>query len=239
MSSVKDTHTISDNSLFTGIATKKSFKPIAKNFENFNEGDIIYQSGNNSEYFYLLIEGEVKLKFTGARGRDFITKTKKDFFGEKELLEKTERQSSAVANTNCILYKLRLKDLNMLIEKFPSVKQNIERFNFNAYNNTTDASLEDSAVNKIPFDLEKDTIKIKDIPVKKEKPKKEKPKKEIPDEKDTGNKLEDNSEESQEVFDLNNLDEDFEKLDPNIDFNLDSGSDDEFELNSLEITLRR
>jgi len=225
MSSVKDTYTISDNALFTGISTKKSLKPLSKNFESFSEGDIIYQSDDKSQYFYLVIEGEVKLKFTGARGRDFITKNKKDFFGEKELLENSKRQSSAVANTDCILYKLRSKDLKMLIEKFPSVKQNIERFNFNDYNNTVNTTIENLKVNKIPFDLEKDTIKIKDIPVQE---------KELEEEnseaKETGNELEDNLEELPEFSGQYNLDEEIEKLDFDLDFNLNLESDDSIEL---------
>ncbi len=225
MSSVKDTYTISDNALFTGISTKKSLKPLSKNFESFSEGDIIYQSDDKSQYFYLVIEGEVKLKFTGARGRDFITKNKKDFFGEKELLENSKRQSSAVANTDCILYKLRSKDLKMLIEKFPSVKQNIERFNFNDYNNTVNTTPENLKVNKIPFDLEKDTIKIKDIPVQE---------KELEEEnseaKETGNELEDNLEELPEFSGQYNLDEEIEKLDFDLDFNLNLESDDSIEL---------
>jgi CRP-like cAMP-binding protein len=53
------------------------------------------------------VDGEVKIKFPNPTGAPIIeTKTKNDFLGEKEFIEKTPRKSSAVAETNCLIYAI-------------------------------------------------------------------------------------------------------------------------------------
>lgn len=75
-----------------------------KNFEDFKEGSIIYSSGSQSEFVYLLITGEVKIKFTVVKR--LLFKYMNDFFGDTEVLEEKNRNSSAVANTDCTVYKI-------------------------------------------------------------------------------------------------------------------------------------
>ena len=229
MSSLKDTHNISDNSVFIGVADKISIKPNPKNFENRKEGEIIYQSGDKSEFFYLVVEGEVKLKFSGARGRDFVTKSQKEFFGEREILDDSDRLSSAVANTDCILYNLKSKEFKKLIDRFPLVKKNLEKYNSEDYHNGDGAASATDKINKIPFDLDKDTIKIKDVPVKKEKANKEikeESQEKEPDKK-TKNSIEEKSPEFTNQDDLD-LDENIKKLNFDLNFNLDSKNFDDF-----------
>jgi CRP-like cAMP-binding protein len=103
------------NLLFDGIEQseiKKIFNQ--KKIKTENEGELIYKSGEESEYLYLILDGEVKIKFHSVDSvSSRISKTTNDFFGHNEILGGTTRNSSAVADTDCTLY---LIDRNELIE---------------------------------------------------------------------------------------------------------------------------
>ncbi len=159
---------ITNNQLFSGIRTSiAKLKFNHKNFQDFKEGEIIYQPGNKSEYLYLITNGEVKMKQTGNHSRPVI-KVKNEFFGEKELLSETLRTSSAVANTDCTIYKLKLKEVKNLISKNPLVKQNISKSL--SYEIDDEGNTESKVdLDPLPIDLDKDTVKIKDIPAPKKK----------------------------------------------------------------------
>ncbi|MEJ2196867.1 MAG: cyclic nucleotide-binding domain-containing protein, partial [Ignavibacteriaceae bacterium] len=86
-----------DDSVITSI-----YKP--ENFKEVNEGTIIYRAGDRSNELFLLLRGDVKIKFPS---HNYISrKLFNDFFGEKELYDHTRRNSSAVANSKCLLYTL-------------------------------------------------------------------------------------------------------------------------------------
>lgn len=159
---------ITNNQLFSGIRTSiAKLKFNHKNFQDYKEGEIIYQPGNKSEYLFLITDGEVKMKQAGNHSRPVI-KVKNEFFGEKELLSETPRSSSAVANTDCTIYKLKLKEVKNLIAKNPLVKQNISKSL--SYEIDDEGNTESKVdLDPLPIDLEKDTVKIKDIPPPKKK----------------------------------------------------------------------
>ncbi len=131
MTQNKDIGLLKKNKLFSGIseiAIDINFS--GNNFLSFREGDVIYQNGDESEYLYLILEGEIKLKIHAPFGvSNFMSKNKNDFFGELELLEKTPRKSSAVANTDCILYKLPQKELFELMARSKSINKTLGRTN--------------------------------------------------------------------------------------------------------------
>jgi Histidine kinase-, DNA gyrase B-, and HSP90-like ATPase/Cyclic nucleotide-binding domain len=161
---IKDSYSIKNNKLFNGLRPEKTnIKTDTKNFINFKEGDIIYQTGDEANYFYLVVEGSLKLKFTGWKGKDFITKETGDFIGEKEIFDEIRRQSSAVANADSVLYKIGAKELKALIKKIPQLYDNIIEFNSGDYKNIELSENENGdTMNPLPIDLEKDTVKIKD-----------------------------------------------------------------------------
>ena len=67
---------------------------------------------HESLFLYLLIEGEVKLKFHEANKSPVkMKKGENDYFGERELLQNSKRNSSAVANTDCLLYSINKNDV--------------------------------------------------------------------------------------------------------------------------------
>jgi len=94
------------------------------NLLHINEGDVIYQTGDDTNELYLLLRGNVKIKFPS---HNYISnKIFNDFFGEKELFENTRRNSSAVAINNCLLYLLKKNDLESFLAKSPAINKNIE-----------------------------------------------------------------------------------------------------------------
>jgi signal transduction histidine kinase len=114
MAAAKSFDSVKLNDLFK----EKDFQSLnlnydPKNFEDFKEGSVIYSSGSQSEFVYLLIVGEVKIKFTIVK--KLLVKSMNDFFGDNEILEEKNRNSSAVANTDCTVYKIDADAFRKLI----------------------------------------------------------------------------------------------------------------------------
>lgn len=81
-----------------------NFQFSAKNFEEIKEGNLIFKPGEASVCVYLIIKGEVKLKTSFPK--QILTKTTNDFFGDIEILQGSLRKSTAMANSDCLVYKL-------------------------------------------------------------------------------------------------------------------------------------
>lgn len=127
MSQNKGIGPLINNKLFEGAnANSIKFNIHQNNFLSFREGDVIFQSNDNSENIYLIVDGEIKLKIPNPSGSAIIyQKGKNDFFGEMELSERTPRKSSAVANTDCVIYCLSRKELYELLSRNKTLKKNI------------------------------------------------------------------------------------------------------------------
>jgi signal transduction histidine kinase/CRP-like cAMP-binding protein len=98
----------------------------SKNFRAEKEGELIYQGGDESNYLYLILQGEVKIKYSGTKGSNAsFRRVKNEFFGEQEVLEKTTRISSAVADTDCIFYLITKEELFQLIGKHRDILKNL------------------------------------------------------------------------------------------------------------------
>lgn len=119
---------IKANKLFSNVLESSyEFPFITKDVIEFKEGDIIYRAGDSAEHICLILEGDVKIKFSApVDGQRIFLKTATDFFGEKELLAMTSRTSSAVAETNVTLYQLKRKELNDLITINRSISNNLQ-----------------------------------------------------------------------------------------------------------------
>ena len=104
---------VQPNSLFSSVSESylKSFIK-SKNFFTAKEGTLIYSFDDQAKDIYLVIEGEVKIKF--CDNRSILYKTFSEFFGEKEILEKTKRVSFAIANKDCKLYRIEAEELTNL-----------------------------------------------------------------------------------------------------------------------------
>ena len=124
MSNIKVPENIYSNKLFRGVdnvIVAALFDP--KNLEEIKEGELIYSTGSQSDFVYLLFNGEAKLKHSVQKRLMF--KFKDDFFGEKEILDKSNRKTSAVANSDCLLYKIPSNLFVQLITKSNEAKSNV------------------------------------------------------------------------------------------------------------------
>ena len=118
---------IKNNKLFTGVkeASLTSFFD-QKELREAKEGELIYKKGDESNYIYLVIKGEVKVKFPS--NSYVATKIHNDFFGEKELVEDTRRISSAMAFTKLNYYRIDKSSLGKLIKNINQVENNLHNF---------------------------------------------------------------------------------------------------------------
>ncbi|HZW38285.1 MAG TPA: cyclic nucleotide-binding domain-containing protein [Ignavibacteriaceae bacterium] len=135
---------LQDNSLFKNVDTarlKVRYSP--KGVLPVREGDIVFQKGDEADFIYLVIEGEIKVKINDKF--PVIKNYKKgDFFGEKEIIEKTNRISSAVAEINTLLYPFKKNQIIEYGSKDRTLLGNLTRH----YQNTSKGDSEDSNVTK-------------------------------------------------------------------------------------------
>lgn len=122
---------------FENVKINKLFRSInesevnslfnTKYFIDVKEGDIIYKSGDSSEILFLIVQGNVKIKFSGiTKGKKIVSKDSNEFFGEVEFMEGSLRRSSAVAYTDCVLYKIERSLIKNLIAESFQLLANIE-----------------------------------------------------------------------------------------------------------------
>ena len=127
MAQHKNLSSVFENKLFTGLEEKQiNLKISSKDLLEFKEGDIIFMSGDKSKFLYLILEGEAKIKLPGARRLPQIDiKNKNDFFGEKELIEKTDRKSSSIANKDSVIFPIAYDKLLDLVKSNKKIKTNL------------------------------------------------------------------------------------------------------------------
>jgi signal transduction histidine kinase len=118
---------IRNNKLFSGVKDAiltSFFDP--KEIKEAREGEIIYKTGDESNALYLIIKGDVRVKFTS---NNYVSnRIFNDFFGEKELVDETRRISSAVAFSKVIYYRLPKSIFKNLMAKNPSVSNNLKKY---------------------------------------------------------------------------------------------------------------
>jgi signal transduction histidine kinase len=123
----RTTRDIKNNKLFTGV--KESALTIffdQKEIKEAREGEILYRTGDQSNALYLIIKGEVRVKFPT---NNYVTnKIYNDFFGEKEFVEDTKRISSAMAFSKLIYYRIDKSSFKSLIKKNPAIEENLVKF---------------------------------------------------------------------------------------------------------------
>lgn len=94
-----------------------------KNFFVAREGTLIYTYSEASNRIFLIVEGEVKIKFAGGKLVEF--RYLLDFLGEKEIIDNSDRISAAIVNKESILYQINLDELNSLKEIYPVINENL------------------------------------------------------------------------------------------------------------------
>ena len=106
------------NSLFKGVdASCFKWHYNSKNFFLAKEGDIIYATGEESDFLYLIIQGEIKIKVSSKK--QFINRYLFDFFGDNEILKSSKRESSAMALQETLIYKISSELLHNFVYQIP------------------------------------------------------------------------------------------------------------------------
>jgi CRP-like cAMP-binding protein len=118
------------NTLFKGASEtyiNLIIKP--KNFFKVKEGEVIYSCGDEAFGLYLILMGEIKIKFCNERKKEhrFNRRYLTDFFGESEVLDESKRNSSAVADKDCVLYKISSTELKSLISVNQTLYNNLKK----------------------------------------------------------------------------------------------------------------
>lgn len=127
MIATKNNDSVFLNILFNGVKSNSlSVNLNGKLYEDFKEGEIIYESGDESNFVYLIVSGKIKIKENGVK--KLVFRRENEFFGEKEIIKKSNRFSSAMAETDSTVYKISKQDFEALIKNVPAVKQNIIDF---------------------------------------------------------------------------------------------------------------
>ncbi|HEY6437155.1 MAG TPA: cyclic nucleotide-binding domain-containing protein, partial [Ignavibacteriaceae bacterium] len=127
MATYTSTRELKSNRLFTGVneSALASFFD-QKEIREVREGEILYKTRDASNSIYLIIKGEVKVKFPS---HSYVaTKIQHDFFGEKEFIEETKRISSAMAFTKLVYYRIDKDLLKRLIKKNQLIEENLKNF---------------------------------------------------------------------------------------------------------------
>lgn len=123
----KTTRDIKNNKLFTGVKESELnsfFDP--KDIREAGEGEIIYKTGDESNAIFLVIKGEVRVKFSS--NNYVANKIQNDFFGEKELIDETKRISSALAFSRLVYYRINKGTFLRLIKKNIAIEENLKKF---------------------------------------------------------------------------------------------------------------
>lgn len=127
MIAIKNNETLSLNILFNGVNPHQIPLNVNGNkTESIKEGEIIFSSGDESNFVYLVISGKVKIKENGVKKLKY--KRENEFFGENEIIKNTQRNSSAMAETDVVVYKINKVEFKKLLDSLPSVKQNLIDF---------------------------------------------------------------------------------------------------------------
>ena len=87
--------------------------------QRFMEGATIVRQGEPGDTFYVLVEGEAKVK--DANGRTLSRLIPGDFFGEISLMDGGPRTATVVAETNLTTLALSRKDFSALLQSEPKV----------------------------------------------------------------------------------------------------------------------
>ena len=118
---------IKNNKLFTGIkdSVLSSFFD-QKEIREAKEGEIIYRTGDQSNALYLVIKGDIRVKFSS---NNYVSnRIFNDFFGEKELIDETRRISSAVAFSKLTYYRLDKAVFKNIASKNPAIENNLKKY---------------------------------------------------------------------------------------------------------------
>ncbi|HEY5074514.1 MAG TPA: cyclic nucleotide-binding domain-containing protein, partial [Pyrinomonadaceae bacterium] len=92
--------------------------------------EVIFEEDDPGDALYIIARGVVRIsRREGNVSRHIASLMAGNFFGEGALLDRRSRNATVTAMTPCSLYKLRRKDLEVLVEVYPNIHRALEQEN--------------------------------------------------------------------------------------------------------------
>jgi len=111
------------------VVSPKDLQALLQKFnsEFYKEGNVVFRQGAESDKFYLIESGKIKVVRWDDTKQEIVNFLREgDFFGEKALVEDTMRSADVICLTNCHLFSLTREDFNQLVVKSPKIRKVIE-----------------------------------------------------------------------------------------------------------------
>lgn len=104
---------------------KKDLNEIVKRFSatHYQEDNEIYYQGEPARYLRVVVDGAVKLLRYTEEGKDVVLELLNpgSYFGSLKLLGSDVYTESAVAQSDCCILSIGLKDFREILQEYPSV----------------------------------------------------------------------------------------------------------------------
>lgn len=117
---------------FLGELPTEDFAVLAARLhpQTFAAHEVIFDEGDPGEALYIIARGVVRIsRREGNTSRHIASLMAGNFFGEGALLDHRPRNAAVTAMTPCSLYKLRRKDLEVLVGVYPNIRRALEQEN--------------------------------------------------------------------------------------------------------------
>ena len=111
------------------VVPPRDLQELLRKFESefYKEGDVVFRQGAESDKFYLIESGKVKIVVWDENKQEIVNFLREgDFFGEKALVEDTRRTADVICLTDCHLFSLKKEDFSQLVIKSPKMRKVIE-----------------------------------------------------------------------------------------------------------------
>lgn len=114
--------------LFSGLS-EVEIKEISSYVErkSFRKKEQIFAEGDPSNWFYILVDGKVKITKLSHEGKEIIIEliSPVEFFGGFAVLKGFPYPANAIAMENCSVLKISRRNLMGIIERFPNLMYDI------------------------------------------------------------------------------------------------------------------
>ena len=100
----------------------KSIEPFFRQ-ERRKRKDVIFSEGDPSQWFYIVLEGKVKITKLSQEGKEIILEMMGpgEVFGGIAVIRGLPYPANALAMDDCLLLKTSKEDLMRILERFPAV----------------------------------------------------------------------------------------------------------------------
>lgn len=111
----------------------------SEDFFEYKKGQVIYAQEDDPSFIFIIVSGKVRLvRQVEGRVIPVMMLKDKDIFGEVEILQNLNRQTSAIAYSSCQVVKVKKGDIQRVLRTCPSWVANIMQTFAERLNHTVD-----------------------------------------------------------------------------------------------------